>query len=191
MNIPFVRAPLTLGAMTGVAACALLHGSAEHEFEADASFEALTVSRDGSFELDMSPDRALPLFTAPGEKLWISHWNPIILSGDGFKEGTVFTTAIRGRTTYWYVSKYDTQAKRAQYVRVKPGADMGTVDIAVTPNGTGGSVVGVSYQLTSLSVAGTQNLETSFSEAGYAAMMMNWRSMIEDNRDRIDAHFSY
>lgn len=35
-----------------------------------SDFDALTITRTGSFELDMNPDDAFPLFTAPGEELW-------------------------------------------------------------------------------------------------------------------------
>ena len=113
-------------------------------------FEAVTINRSGSFELDMTPEYALPLFTAPGEKLWISIWDPVILHGDGYEEGTVWVTANHGNTTYWYVANYDTEAKRARYVRVTPDADTGTVDVSLMPNGTGGSIVTVTYQLTGL-----------------------------------------
>ena len=108
-------------------------------------FEALTVNRSGSFELDMAPEYALSLFTAPGEKLWISNWNPVILNGDGYEEGTVWVTTNHGHTTYWYVAKYDTEARFARYVRVTPDANSGTVDVSVTSNGEGGSIVNVTY----------------------------------------------
>ena len=86
-----------------------------------SDFDALTIARTGSFELGMSPAQALPLFTAPGERLWIS--------------------------------------------------------------------INVAYQLTGLSAAGNADLEDSFSESQYAAMMEDWRSMINDSREKIDAHF--
>ena len=158
-----------------------------HDFTAA---EAITISREGSFDLDMPPDKALPLFTAPGERLWISHWDPVILNGNGVEKGTVFITSGHGHTTYWYVTQYDTKTRQAHYVRVTPGADTGSVNVTITPNSTGGATVHVAYQLTSLSAAGTQNLKTSFSEERYGQMMQEWQSMIEANRARIDAHFS-
>ena len=154
-----------------------------------SGFDALTISRSGSFELDMTPEEALPLFTAPGEKLWISVWDPIILNGDGYEKGTVFVTNNHGHTTYWLVSDYDTDAKHAQYVRVTPDADTGTVDVTITSNETGGATVNVAYQLTALSPAGNEKLEESFSEPSYAAMMEEWRTMINDSREEIDEHF--
>ena len=152
--------------------------------------QALTISRSGSFELDMTPEYALPLFTAPGEKLWIPIWDPIILNGDGYEEGTVWVTANHSQTTYWYVSDYDTDAKHAQYVRVTPDVNSGTVDVSVSSNGKGGSTVSVTYQLTGLSEAGNKRVQESLGEANYVAMMEEWQSMINASRAQIDAHFS-
>ena len=61
-----------------------------------SDFDALTITRTGSFELDMTPDEAQPLFTAPGERLWISIWDPAILHGDGYENGTAFVTNNHG-----------------------------------------------------------------------------------------------
>jgi len=150
-----------------------------------SDFEALTITRTGSFELNMAPDEAQPLFTAPGEKLWIPSWNPVILNGDGYEEGTVFVTSNRGHTTYWLVSDYDTRTRHAQFVRVTPGANTGTVDVAITSNGSGGAIVSVAYQLTGLSPAGNADLAQSFSAARYAAMMEEWRDMIDARPEKI------
>lgn len=154
-----------------------------------SKFEALTINRTGSFELDMKPDDAFPLFTAPGEMLWISTWEPFILNGDGYEEGTVWVTEGRGHKTYWYVAVYDTEARHARYVRVTPEADSGTVDVSVSSNGSDGATVNVTYQLTGLSEAGNENLARLLGEVEYAGMMEDWRTMIEQNRDRIDDHF--
>ena len=153
-------------------------------------FEAVTISRSGSFELDMTPEYALPLFTAPGEKLWISNWDPTILHGDGYEASTVWVTANHENTTYWYVANYDTEAKHARYVRVTPDVDTGTVDVSVTPNGTAGSIITVTYQLTGLSKAGNENVAKRLGESAYVEMMESWRSMINENRNKIDNHFS-
>ncbi len=151
-------------------------------------FEAVTINRSGSFELDISMDRALPLFTALGEKLWISTWDPVLLHGDGYEEATVWVTTNHGQTTYWYVATYNTTARRARYVRVTPGADIGTVDVSLAPNGKGGSIVTITYQLTGLSEAGNENIAKLHSENEYAVMMEDWRTMINENRNKIDDH---
>ena len=154
-----------------------------------SGFDALTIARTGSFELDMTPEQAQPLFSAPGEKLWIPIWDPVILSGDGYETGTAFVTTNHGPTAYWLVTDYDTEARHAQYARVTPGANTGTVDVSITSNGNGGSTVNVTYQLTGLSPAGNADLEDSFSESSYAEMMEEWRTMINASREKIDDHF--
>ena len=154
-----------------------------------AGFDALTIARTGSVELDMTPEEAQPLFTAPGEKLWIPIWDPIILHGDGYEKGTAFVTTNHGHTSYWLVSDYDTEARHAQYVRVTPGANTGTVDVTIASNGSSGAIINVAYQLTGLSPAGNADLEESYSESNYAEMMEEWRTMINDSRERIDDHY--
>ena len=154
-----------------------------------SGFNALTIARTGTFELDMTPDEAQPLFTAPGEKLWIPIWDPVLLSGDGYEKGTAFVTNNHGHTTTWLVTDYDTEAKHAQYVRVTPGVNTGTVDVSITSNGNGGSTVNVAYQLTGLSPAGNSDLENSFSESNYAEMMDEWRTTINNSREKIDDRF--
>ena len=137
----------------------------------------------------MSPEEALPLFTALGEKFWIPTWDPVVLNGDGVETGTVFVTSNQGHKTHWIVMDYDSQAYHALYVRVTPEVDAGTVDVSLVSNGKGGSVVTVSYELTALSPAGNEKLQSSFSETHYAQMMKDWRAMINVNRDKIDDHF--
>jgi hypothetical protein len=137
----------------------------------------------------MTPEEAQPLFTAPGERLWISVWDPTILHGNGYEKGTVFVTTSHGQTTYWLVTDYDTEAKHAQYVRTSPDRNTGTVDVSITSNGDGGAVVNVAYQVTGLSPAGSKEIEDSFSESNYAAMMEEWRTMINDSRAKIDEYF--
>lgn len=154
-----------------------------------ANFDALTITQTGTFELDIEPDDAFVLFTARGEELWVPGRTPFILNGDGYEEGTVWITCGDGHTAYWYVAVYDTAARHAQYVRVTPGKNAGTVDVRVAPNGSDGSTVTVTYQLTGLSPAGNSDLEASFSESAYSAMMKEWREAIDACRDKIDKHF--
>ena len=154
-----------------------------------AGFEALTISRNGSFELDLPPREALLLFTAPGERLWIEEWDPVILHGDGFESGTVFITTNHGPHTYWLVSDFDRASRHAKYVRVTPESHTGTVDVLVSESASGGSTVSVTYQLTGLSPAGNEKLRESYSESDYAAMMQEWQDMIQDSRAVIDEHF--
>ena len=153
-----------------------------------SEFEAFTGERTGSFELDMEPDDAFPLFTAPGEELWAPGWEPFILSGDGYQEGTVWVTEGHGHTAYWYVATYSTVDRHAKYLRVTPGANTGTVDVRVMSDGNSGSTIAVTYKLTGLSDSGNKTVEEMLSESEYAAMMEHWQSAINSSREKIDAH---
>ncbi|MCP4314921.1 MAG: hypothetical protein GY789_02490 [Hyphomicrobiales bacterium] len=170
----------------GLKGCDML--DLHHKDENFTSSEAVSVFRTGSFQLDMTPDKALPLFTAPGEKLWVPGWNPVVLSGDGFERGTVFVTFGHGHKSYWLVADYDTENHRAVYVRTTPDVDTGTVEVSIVPNGEYSSTVNVTYRMTALSTAGNERLQDAFSEASYADMMKDWRRLISDNKDSIDKH---
>lgn len=148
-----------------------------------------TVVRHGAFDLDLPPQEALLLFTAPGERLWISEWDPEILHGDGFEAGTVFMTTNHGPNTCWLVCDFNRDPGHARYARVTPESDAGTVDVRVSPNDSGGSTIGVSYRLTGLTPAGSEKLLTSYSAPNYAAMLQKWQSMIRDSRATIDEFF--
>jgi len=82
--------------------------------------QAHSIYQKGSFELDMAPEKALPLFTGPGEELWIPPWKPVYLKGDGFEKGTVFITVIGGKKTHWLVQDYNVDTLFASYIRVIP-----------------------------------------------------------------------
>ncbi|MEL7539149.1 MAG: hypothetical protein AAFM91_19050 [Pseudomonadota bacterium] len=143
-----------------------------------ANFDAVTITRSGSFELDLAPDSVFPLFTAPGEKLWVPGWDPHILHGDGYEAGTVWVTTGDGKTVCWYVAAYDTDVRRAKYVRVTPTEHVGTVEVYVSALENNRSKASVTYQLTGLSETGNAYLTASFSETSYAEMMQEWRDAI-------------
>lgn len=152
-------------------------------------FAALTVHRSGTLQVDLPPDNALLLFTAPGEKIWIAEWEPRFLHGNGVEAGTVFVTTNRGSDTYWLVSEFDQARRRAKYIRVTPELFTGTVEVLVADSGAGGSTVTVCYQLTGLSAAGNCELQDTFSESAYTAMMQEWQQMIGNSRPAIDEFF--
>ena len=63
-----------------------------------------SVTHTGTLHVDAVPEHAFQLFTAPGEKLWIDDWDPVILSGgDGRERGAVFVTDVADNKAYWVV----------------------------------------------------------------------------------------
>jgi len=161
---------------------------ANHQHESTFDFvkkDAVTIDRTSSFELDMTPAKALPLFTAIGEILWAPGWQPNILSGDGFEEGTIWVTKHDNSTTYWHVSKYNTQLNEAIYTFVTPDLVMGTVKVVLSDNSKKGSVVKITYNLTALSTKGNQKLRSHYSKDHYPKMIAEWKMLIMKNMKKI------
>ena len=54
-----------------------------------------------TIEIPLPASRALPLFTARGERAWVPGWKPRFPAGelDDEDEGTVWVTEAHGRTT--------------------------------------------------------------------------------------------
>ncbi|ACJ26936.1 hypothetical protein swp_0091 [Shewanella piezotolerans WP3] len=73
---------------------------------------------------------------------------------------------------------YDKNSKHARYTRVTPSADIGTVGVQLSSNGKLGSIVKVTYKLTSVTPFGNEMLTNHFDEANYAYMMIEWREHI-------------
>lgn len=141
-------------------------------------FEPVNVAHSGTFDLDDPPEKAIYLFTAPGEVVWVPGWEPTIMNGDGFEQGTVFLTGHGDEATIWVVVDFDTEAYRARYARITPASRAGTVEVQLHANDSGGSIVEVSYELTALSESGNENL-AGFDDKAYAKMLTEWKRLIE------------
>lgn len=142
-----------------------------------AEFHPVNVAHTGSFELAAPPNEAFHLFTAPGEKLWVPDWDPTILSGNGTQAGTVFETGHGNERTIWVVVDFDVEARRARYARTTPHSRAGTVEVRLSANDEGGSIVTVTYELTALNESGNQVL-AQFDAEAYAEMMKEWKRLI-------------
>jgi len=162
-------------AMVAMAAPAALAG--EHS---DTPFEASTVARTGTLRVEAAPEHAFQLFTAPGERLWIKGWDPVILSGgDGRSRGTVWITGEGSDLTIWLVVDYDPDKLHARYARITPRSRAGTVEVFARPDGSGATEVAVSYELTALNEHGNEAL-ASFGDEDFAQMLVEWERMIRD-----------
>ena len=155
---------------------------------AEATFKPIHVKHTGGFRLAMPPERAIELFTGPGERSWVPGWDPTVLSGDGTEMGTVFVTSDAHSTTVWVVVDYDTEALRARYARATPGVKACTVEVNLHPDGEGGSEVRVTYELTALSEAGNKDL-AHFDASAYAAMLREWEQHIRHAEAEIATYF--
>jgi len=68
------------------------------------------VSHSTTIQVNATPDRTLPLFTAAGERLWIKEWDPMYIypeTGEP-KEGMIWkTTNAANIDEIWVTVNYD------------------------------------------------------------------------------------
>lgn len=136
------------------------------------------VAHSGTLHVDAPPGHAFQLFTAPGEKLWIDGWDPVVASGgDGRARGAVFVTNTAGEKAYWVVVDYDDEALHARYARIAPGTRAGTVEVFARDDGAGSTEVTVTYELTALTGDGDKLL-ADFDGEAFERMLRDWERLI-------------
>ena len=177
-------------AVVAAALLAPLAGAAAIADASEPTFSARTVTHTGTVHVDAPPEQAFQMFTAPGERLWVPGWDPVVLNGgDGRAEGTVFVTTHNDEQTVWVVVDYRPESLRARYARIAPASRAGTVAVRVLPNGLGGSDVDVTYELTALNAAGNRVLE-AFDENEFSRMLTGWEDAIRAARIELPIRFS-
>ena len=138
---------------------------------------APALSRTQSFELPLACAQALPLFTAPGERLWAPGWEPEMLSG-GTGRGSVFRTRSGERETVWIVAEYAPEQGRASYARIAQGSNMGMVDVRCRALEARRSEISVNYTLTGLTPEGRAFVQGFLAPDAYADFIKEWRTAI-------------
>lgn len=142
------------------------------------TFQASHEAHTGFVRVNAPPRRAFQLFTVPGEKQWVPHWDPRVLSGgDGRQKGAVFTTTHGNEATLWVVVDFDSDQRHARYARISPESRAGTVEVRVRDDGQGGSLAEVTYELTALTEAGNRYL-ADFGTQEFARMIEQWEELI-------------
>ena len=143
-----------------------------------AMSEMTSITRTGTVHVEASPEHVFPLFTAPGERLWVPGWDPQILTGGhGLERGSVWLTGNGADRTIWLVVDYDPESLHARYARITPESRAGWVEVFARPDGNGGADVEVTYQLTPLNEHGIEVL-AGFDEEAYTQMMAEWEKLI-------------
>ena len=139
-----------------------------------------SIAHSGTVRVDAPPEHAFQLFTAPGEKLWIEGWDPVVPSGgDGRARGAVFVTNAAGEKTYWVVVDYDDAALHARYSRIAPGTHAGTVEVFARDDGSGSTEVTVTFELTALTSEGSKRL-ADFDSVAFRQKLVDWERMIRE-----------
>ena len=115
-------------------------------------------------------DVVLPLFTAEGERRWVTGWEPVWADEPHEHEiGEVWTTAGPPSTIWVTV---DAGADHVRYARVAIGDSAGLVTVTCVPNG-GRTTVNVDDDVSALSDAGAERLERF--AANYDDMLAHWQ----------------
>ena len=140
---------------------------------------AQQVSRTGSFDLPCSADAALPLFSPEGERHWVKGWNPqpVFPETIEFRRNTVFRHGGDEEEAVWTIIDADRETHRAEYVRVATSSHTAHILVAIEPLASDRCRVTVSYTITAFG-AHRKHLLDAFSEAAYAARMINWQRQI-------------
>jgi hypothetical protein len=163
MNMPVIRRRRALSPATALAL-----------FWSSFAMSAEPASQVRSFHLDTPPARALPLFTALGERAWAQGWEPEMLSGET-QRGSAFRTRHGGREAVWIVTDYRPADGKVSYARLVEGSNIGLVDVRCKP-ADGGTEVSVRYTLTAVSPQGEALVREFLAPEHYSRMIEDWRS---------------
>ena len=123
--------------------------------------ERIHVRRTAELVVSAPLERAFPLFTPEGERLWAPGWNPVHqFPADGTAvAGAVFSTVDdEGRSTLWVIVDWQPERHHLRYARITPGHRAGTVEVDCRARDERSTIVRVTYELTSLSRQGDEEL---------------------------------
>jgi len=138
------------------------------------------VSHSTTIQVNATPDEALPLFTAVGERLWIKEWNPTVIypeSGEP-QQGMIWKTTNEANVDeIWVTVTYDVEQHTVTYVKWSPDNNVTRIDIQCTSIGDAHTQVQISYTITALSNKGRAGLK-SFSKVHYVHWIMTWEKAI-------------
>ncbi|HSX62566.1 MAG TPA: hypothetical protein VLF18_20475 [Tahibacter sp.] len=135
-----------------------------------------TMSAESGFELGLSADDALPLFTAQGERRWVPGWEPEMV-GDG-GPGSAFVTRMNGTETSWVVIDYDVARGIARYARWVAGVQAGLVEVRCAPLAADRCAVRVRYALTPLSPESVAAVAGFLEPDRFAGSIAGWKRLI-------------
>lgn len=131
-----------------------------------------------SFHLDVPRQRAFPLFTALGERVWAPGWEPVMLSGKEERGSAFRTRNHHGQETTWIVTEYRPAEGRVSYARLAQDSNIGLVDVICTESPDGGTDVSVRYTLTGVSAQGQQFVREFLDHGHYVRMIEEWRAAL-------------
>lgn len=137
------------------------------------------VSRSATITLNDTPDKILPLFTAYGETLWITGWEPAyVYPEDGeAKTGSVWKTRHGDAETVWITINYDMEAHAVTYVNVTPDRQVTRIDIQCDARGETKTSARITYTVTALGEKGIEYIQ-HLTQAHYNHWMHSWEKAV-------------
>ena len=137
------------------------------------------VSRSTTIELNATPDAALLLFTAAGEREWVPGWDPIYIYPETGEPGTgmIWKTEAHDQEAIWVTINHDTEQHTAAYVKWTPEKHVTRIDVQCDPAPDGKTVARVTYTLTALSEQGGADIE-KLTEDHYNEWIASWEKAI-------------
>jgi hypothetical protein len=140
------------------------------------------VTRSHVQRLNAAPARVFPLLCPVREADWIDGWNPkLVITQSGVAEpDCVFVTAAEPADAIWVVTRHEPD-RFVEMLKISPGVTVCRLTIALRAAG-GGCEAEVTYRHTSLGPAGDAYI-TDFTEAHYAAFMVNWERRLNHYLD--------
>ena len=134
-------------------------------------FQAIQLSKTFRQFNTAPPNEVFPLLCPVREKDWIDGWEyKMIFSNSGLIEkGCIFSTPNHGqKQTIWYVTEYDKENYKIEFVRVTPDEEVVKINIHLMDNGNGTTSTNITYQYTALSEIRNDwirnNLDNEFTE---------------------------
>ncbi len=138
-------------------------------------------AQNGSFELPISAKEAFPLFSAEGERKWISGWSPTAVLPAGpeiaFATDAVWQTMHGAELANWWTIEADHLQLKADYVYFMQSR-AARVTVCVHAMGESTCRVEVRYVHVSLKPEGDAYVRSQ-DEAAMKQKMHDWKEMIE------------
>jgi hypothetical protein len=143
-------------------------------------FVPRSIELSGHFELETTPERAFPLFSPVGEKVWAPEWDPELLHPPGveWERGQIFRTIDEQGDAIWVVTLLDRERHEVEYHRVEPGRYVARVRVGCTEAGRGRTEVAVRYGFVGLSESGNREID-AMSPGAFEEKMRRWQGWIE------------
>lgn len=139
------------------------------------------IIRDGSFELNIDADKALPFFTPEGERTWVNGWDPKPVypaqKSVAFQANAVFRLGRGGDQSIWTILEANLKDHLAEYVYVVEGERLSRVRVQIEPLSESFCRVHVRYVHTAISEKGLHFI-AAVTEAAYAQKMRDWQRMV-------------